>query len=186
MQHDELVNLLRAADVAPSPRGEDFIDAVIRRRRRRRAMRLTAGSTALLLALSLAAALIFTRADQSRPQLAAVHAPPAEPVTTALARESSLHELTIQKLAAMQRVRQRVTDADARASRPDARQAMARQREQAAMTLVQQAMRMSSDSARSAQAEANLRLVIDLFPDTTAADVARRRMQKSQLHLMSS
>lgn len=186
MQHDELSNLLRAADVAPPAYGEDFAAAVVRRRRRRRATRLAAGSTALLLAASLATALIFTRTDRSRSQLAAEHVPPPEPLTLAFAQESSIHELTLEKLAAMRRIRQRVTDADARASRPDARLAMARQREQAAMTLLQQAMRMSSDSARSIQADASFRLVIDLFPDTTAADVARRRMQKSQLHLKSS
>lgn len=185
MNDESLSNLLHEADVTPRALRSDLPARVLRRRRNRRVVRACASSTAMLMIAFAGCWIIWQR----NPRTLDVATTQAQPATGARSMpfdaQLAVYEQTAERLVSAQESRTRRERASDRAPAPDALVAMQSQREQAAMTLVQQAQRCSSDPARADAAAAKFRLAVELFPDTPAARVAQRRLDALESPLRS-
>ncbi len=180
MADESLRELLRRADAGPPVwvSGAADVTASVRRRRvAQRRLRVTASVVAAILVASLAAIMLPSR-EPERDLLTIVE--PGETVrlqreVASLRADARVHALTADALALKHRARQ-VT---ARAQE-DPLAEVRFQRDRAAMTLVYEAERFSRDAHQNERAITQFRKVIDLFPGSRWADVARQRLREIQ------
>lgn len=192
MEQDSLDRLLKHADAAapetsPVRVSADRVLGELRRQRRARRVRLgTIGAAAAVLfgAVGVVWLMTGTRPGGSHPGpmnpaplldvaalLEAAEALGREADSrAAVVRQTTLHETRIRALRELQR---------RAAATPDALALVRAQMDAAARTLVQQADRISREQDQQATATLYYREVIERFPETTWAGVARQRLTNS-------
>lgn len=193
MNDDRLVELLRQTDEAlPSPPGgpADLAARVRRKAAHRRAMRLTGGAVAAAIALAFAGVFLFRAA----PQRTGPHRPStpldAVPVASGDSREelarlrAELDQLradvdaTLAMVKAVKAQQQEMRVAEMAQAMPDPQEQIRRELDQAAFTLVYQADRMYRELGLKQSAIRDYRQVIELYPATPSAQVARERLAR--------
>ena len=173
-----LEHLLRQVDQAaarPAPLPADLADRVIRQARRRRAAKL-GGALVVLLAATGVAAVLF-QAPGAPVRL--TEAPPAAPVPAEIdSTEAQVKSrlVVIEHLLAREKQRRRLARAQAIIARPDPLERLDRQLEQTALVIVAQADRKVRQWNLKGSAARDYRRVIELFPQTRWAAVARERL----------
>jgi len=180
---DRLADLLTRADrAADAPALAADLPGRVSRRARRRAVARRCGVTAAAIVVASTVSWAVTaRHQQPAPEILATTKGSSD-LTAEVARlrdEAELHRLTaeaIVRLRADRRERQLAAKAP---TRPDPLDALAWQRERAALILVDRADRMSRDAGAKPLAVAAYRRAAELFPGTYWADVAAERLHET-------
>ena len=179
MNHSTIENLLRYADrtaAGPALPPSDLVDRVIRRARRRRMASAGIGVAAVVAAISVATTLFLPEpAEQPAGAGPGPIAQLQDDANYALA-EAKMHELVVENLLARQRQRRGLARSKAMQARPDPVEQMDSHVEQAAFVIVTQADRKARQWNLTDSAASDYRRVIELFPRTRWADVARQRL----------
>ena len=179
---------LHAADAAaPLPLQPGLADRVrTRARRQRRNRQIAAGSLALSI-VAVGLTLTLLRRDRGTLPPPVVAQQKVGPITSdrlgddviLASREADVRLAVARRLVTAERQRRVARLAE---SLPTAADPVAAHREQAALTLVDYAERLQGRVVRPIDALATYRRAIELFPETPAADVARRRIEQLQSH----
>lgn len=178
MSDRSLENLMRQADHAtppPAPLPADLAGRVIRQARRRRAAKL---GGALALALATAAGAVALRQAPTPPARIVDTrwaAPAIDDVDHTEARIET-HLVVVEHLLAREQQRRRLALAKAIIARPDPLARLDRQVEETALIIVTRADRKLRQGDLKDSAARDYRRVIELFPRTRWATVARERL----------
>jgi hypothetical protein len=184
---DRLADLLVSADAA-SPVGAAKAAAALAQRcrgiarRRIRTRRFTSSAAVCLLLAGLCVV-----ASRRVPPAPVSHNPAAaSPVDVETARaelralreESRHREALVQRLLAGEQRRRAAAELRRASLSPDALQRLRHEEDRAALVLIHQADRSSRDSRRQEAAAEGYRRVVELFPQSQWAAVARRRIDQ--------
>ncbi|HEV8607440.1 MAG TPA: hypothetical protein VGQ99_19045 [Tepidisphaeraceae bacterium] len=159
------------ADVAGMALGSQDMVSAIRRRLRHRRQTQVAGASVLLCAM-LVLAPLFRR---SPTPLTVVDASKARAELSLIQLQADSQAATVDRMMKYQRTLNVRTSAARVERRGEPLERIQRQREVTARLLTQNAQRVSEEFGRG-RGEAEYRRVIDLFPETSWASVARRRL----------
>jgi hypothetical protein len=175
---DSLRQLLKRADSTPSvPDSARLATSVRRRRVAQQRTRLGASAVAVFLAAALGVMLSSRRPQPVATNIALERTAVLQAELAALRADGGLHVLTAQALSLKDRARRAKARADAQ---EDPLVQIRFQRDRAAMTLIYEADRFSREASLNDQSIAQYRKVIELFPSSSWADVARQRLRERQ------
>ncbi len=190
MKADPIDELLRRADLAAGepPVPDDLAGRVRRKARRRRLAAISAGAgVTVLLAAAVAVALWPPRPQTSRPTAQAPSAASHEEVLrlraeiTALRAEADSRAAVLNQVVARLRQQQdHLADLQRQLDRPDPLEQVRRQIDRTAYIMVYQADHSRGELGFVDSPEQTYRRVIELFPDSRWANVARERIAEMQ------
>jgi cell division protein FtsB len=171
IDHDPLAELLRTADAAqppPEQRG-DVAGRVHRRARRRRAGQ---GLIVAALVVGVGVSVWFSRPPARHSTIASASVAQLQRECAQFDADADMHERTAQLMLSHERAAAR------RVAAADDRDAVTSQLERSALILVNQGERLLREpDAKSAAADA-FRRVVELFPQSRGAAVARERLNQ--------
>ena len=189
MKADPIDELLRRADRAAGepPVPDDLAGRVRRKARRRRLAAISAGVGVAVLLATVAVALWPGRPQTSRPTAQAPKAASHEEVTRLRAKIAGLRAeadsraaVVNQMLARLRQQDDHLEDLQRQLDRPDPLAEVRRQIDRTAYIMVYQADHSRGELGFVDSPEQTYRRVIELFPDSRWADVARKRITEMQ------
>jgi hypothetical protein len=167
---ESLKQLLQQADTAPSVSDPTELAHRVRRRRMTQLRRRRTMLTAAMVLLVTSVVVLWPKRNVTN--VAIVES--AGPSAASLEIDARVHALTADALLISERARRATAHAEAQ---PDPIAQVHFQRDRAAMTLVYEADRFVAQPHQTDLAIAQYRKVIQLFPDSSWADVARQRLR---------
>lgn len=175
---DGLKQLLRNADAPPLVGDSAELAGRVWRRREAQIRQRRTGTAIAVVLLVGGTLLLHLRPAQVR--RIAIDKPVRQNANVSLASleiDAKLHAMTAQMLMALERTRRARADISAE---PDPIEQVHFQRDRAAMTLIYEADRFIAQPHQTDLAIAQYRKVIELFPKSKWADVARQRLREHE------
>ena len=180
--NDPLLPLLRSADAgSPPPPAPPGLAEKVRARAKRQRRRAAIAAVACVSLLSAIGSALLVR-PPAREGLEVATSRDLEAEARQAALEAEVRLAVARRISAAERRRSTAASLSRAlaAAAPTWAEHVAAQREQAALTLLDQADRFHARAGSSADALATYRRAVALFPDTESADVARQRIVQAE------